>query len=55
MGYTGRAGQPAASQFVYDGPTFTGKSLAADDYHFAWPIPAREIKVNANLTQNPGY
>lgn len=32
-----------------------GATLAADDYRFALPIPKRELDVNENLVQNPGY
>lgn len=34
---------------------YTSRTLAADDYHFSWPIPAYEIQVNSNLVQNSGY
>lgn len=56
-GYTGRAAQPKASAYVYPGANYDQKSMAADDIHWVWPIPAYEIKVNKNLEneQNPGY
>jgi len=34
---------------------FEAKTMAADDYHFNWPIPSYEMKVNSNLVQNIGY
>lgn len=55
LGYSGRANQPAAANYVYTGAEFTDHALEADSKYFAWPIPAREIKVNPNLTQNAGY
>ncbi|MBF1498394.1 RagB/SusD family nutrient uptake outer membrane protein [Prevotella pallens] len=56
MGFNGRPAQPkAADKLVVTGENFTDKVLPADSKFFAWPIPAREIKVNSNLTQNPGY
>ena len=55
LGYSGRDNQPAAENFVEKGSEFTGKVLQADSKYFAWPIPAIEMKVNPNLTQNEGY
>ena len=55
LGYSGRANQPAAANFVFTGAGFTDHSLQADSKNFTYPIPAREIKVNPNLTQNEGY
>ena len=55
LGYSGRANQPAAANFVFTGAGFTDHSLQADSKYFTYPIPAREIKVNPNLTQNAGY
>ncbi len=56
-GYNGRAGQPILEQngLVLSGPNYTQKSLPADDYHWLFPIPSYEIKVNDNLVQNDGY
>ena len=34
---------------------YEAKVMAADDYHFNWPIPSYEMKVNSNLEQNKGY
>ena len=34
---------------------YEAKVMKADDYHFNWPIPAYERKVNDNLVQNNGY
>ncbi len=34
---------------------YEAKTMAADDYHFNWPIPSYEMKVNSNLVQNKGY
>ncbi|RYD89640.1 MAG: RagB/SusD family nutrient uptake outer membrane protein, partial [Sphingobacteriales bacterium] len=25
------------------------------DKNYLWPIPARDLSLNPNLTQNPGY
>ena len=34
---------------------YEAKTMAADDFHFNWPIPSYEMKVNSNLVQNKGY
>lgn len=56
-GYTGRAAQPYAAYlgYVTSGDNYTDKSMPADDYHWVWPIPSYEIRINPNLKQNPGY
>ena len=58
-GYTGRAVQSAASRYgmFQTGKNYEQKSMAADDIHWVWPIPAYEVKVNQSLEneQNPGY
>ncbi len=34
---------------------YEAKVFDAGDYHFNWPIPSYEMKVNVNLIQNEGY
>ena len=57
LGYDGRPGQTFASEngVIVKGDNFDGKTLAASDYHFVWPVPTHEIQVNPNLVQNEGY
>lgn len=57
LGYDGRPGQPFASDnnIIVRGDNFDGKTLAASDYHFVWPVPTHEMQVNLNLVQNEGY
>lgn len=52
-----RTPQTAASDahILMTGPYYEQRVLAATDYHFCWPIPEYEIKVNNNLVQNDGY
>ena len=54
-GFEGRAAQDGAADAVQSSAAFVGKSMAADDVHWQWPVPAYELKVNENLVQNPGY
>ncbi len=48
-------------QVAGDGPYFTkartvgNKPADPDDHLMVFPIPAKQITANANLTQNPGY
>lgn len=44
-----------AENVIMKGASFDERALAANDFHFCWPIPSYEIKVNPNLKQNPGY
>lgn len=54
-GFEGRAAQDGAADAVQGSAAFVGKSMTADDFHWQWPIPAYELKVNENLVQNTGY
>lgn len=62
-GFDGRAAQPFAAKYgaaLTDDPkssvhVYDLKKLSADDYHWAWPIPAHEFRLNDNLKQNKGY
>lgn len=45
----------ASNNIIMTGASFEKRVLAADDYHFCWPIPSYEMKVNKNLVQNNGY
>ena len=55
IGYNGRPMQTGASEALNSGDVFDGKVFKADDYHFQWPIPSHEMKINKNLVQNAGY
>ena len=56
-GFTARYAQEGAAQnyAVTTGNDYVTKSLQANDYHFNWPIPSYDIKINKNLEQNTGY
>ncbi|MBQ9411380.1 MAG: RagB/SusD family nutrient uptake outer membrane protein, partial [Bacteroidales bacterium] len=56
-GFAAREGQSGAvnKNVLMTGENYTGRSWEADDYHFVWPIPAGEIRLNENLEQNENY
>lgn len=54
-GYSGRPVQSGAANAVATGANFADKVMAADDFHFNWPIPTHEMQTNLNLVQNEGY
>ena len=60
-GFSGRPAQEGALQenlimtLASIENDYEAKVMAADDYHFNWPIPSYEMKVNSNLEQNKGY
>ncbi len=45
----------AEKGIIITGASFDKRVLSADDYHFNWPIPQYEVRVNPNLVPNPGY
>ena len=59
IGYTGRSAQAGAiaGAVLQQTPSvsYVDKSMPATDYHYQWPIPGYEMKINPNLVQNPGY
>lgn len=55
IGYNGRPMQAGAVNVLNGGDVYEGKVFKADDYHFQWPIPSHEMKINKNLKQNDGY
>jgi len=58
VGFTTRYAQQAAlddQDLMTQGDYFDTRSMEASDYHFNWPIPNYELKVNPNLVQNTGY
>ena len=57
VGFAAREGQAGAllKNVLMTGESYTGRTWAADDYHFVWPIPASEIRLNENLEQNEPY
>lgn len=56
-GFTARYAQEGAAQnyAITTGNDYATKALQANDYHFNWPIPSYDIKINKNLEQNTGY
>ncbi|MBO4264292.1 MAG: RagB/SusD family nutrient uptake outer membrane protein [Bacteroidales bacterium] len=54
-GFSSRPVQPGAAKVLNHGDVYDQKELPADDYHWQWPIPADERKINKNLVQNAGY
>lgn len=55
IGFSGRPVQDNCKNIVMSGECYENKQFAANDYHFLWPIPADDMKINTNLVQNPGY
>lgn len=56
QGFSGRPFQPGATAVVMTGGNYYDlKEMAADDYHFQWPVPTYEMQTNLNLVQNEGY
>lgn len=57
LGFSGRTPQPAAIEAgaLITGDNYEKKVMKADDYHFQWPVPSYELKINKNLVQNDGY
>ena len=57
IGFSGRTPQEAcsANSILMTGEFFEQKVLPAGDYHYVWPIPSYEIKINKNLKQNDGW
>lgn len=55
VGFSGRVCQDGASNVVLHGGDYDQKVWAANDFHFQWPIPSHEMKINKNLVQNTGY
>lgn len=56
-GFSGREPQDGVKEngICMTGTHYEQKVLAADDYHFQWPVPTYEIQTNLNLEQNDGY
>lgn len=57
IGFAGRTPQETCSRnsIIMTGEFFENKSLPAGDFHYVWPIPSYEMKINSNLVQNPGW
>lgn len=57
VGFDAREGQTGALNVhaLMTGAYYTERAMAADDYHFVWPVPAGEIRLNPNLEQNDNY
>ncbi len=55
QGFSGRPVQDGCKNLIQSGENYENKQFAANDFHFIWPVPAPEMKINANLVQNPGY
>ncbi len=50
-----RTAQSGVDNIIMTGPYYNERSLAADSHYLNWPVPSYELKLNANLVQNPGY
>lgn len=50
-----RTEQPGVENLIMTGEYYNQRSLSADSHFLNWPVPSYEIKLNANLVQNPGY
>ena len=40
---------------LYEGENYVGGTTAYQDHNYVYPVPQKEIDLNPNLTQNPGY
>lgn len=56
-GFEARAGQTGAKSVnaIEVGTYYDERALEDNDYHFVWPIPSNQIKLNPNLEQNDNY
>ena len=43
------------SRMVSDGYVQVCSKGAFSERQYLWPIPAKELVINPNMTQNPGY
>lgn len=50
-----RAEQSGVQNIIMTGEYYNQRALSADSHYLNWPVPSYEIKLNANLVQNPGY
>jgi len=50
-----RTEQSGVENLIMTGEYYNQRSLSADSHFLNWPVPSYEIKLNANLVQNPGY
>lgn len=50
-----RKAQPGVENIIMTGEYYNERALAANSYVLNWPVPSYELKLNANLVQNPGY
>ncbi|MGJ1196863.1 RagB/SusD family nutrient uptake outer membrane protein [Sphingobacterium spiritivorum] len=46
---------PQSMDMIMKGVDFESKRVTAGDNKFVWGIPERDVTVNLNLTQNPGW
>lgn len=56
-GFSAREPQVGADEahVLMTGQYYEKRSMEASDYHFLYPVPAYELKLNKNLVQNDGY
>lgn len=54
-GLSVRKEQPGVENLIMTGEYYNERALAADSHFLNWPVPSYELKLNANLVQNPGY
>ncbi len=50
-----RKAQTGVENIIMTGAYYNERALAADSHFLNWPVPSYELKLNANLVQNPGY
>lgn len=50
-----RTEQSGVQNIIMTGEYYNQRALSADSHFLNWPVPSYEIKLNANLVQNPGY
>jgi len=55
IGFNGRPAQSGAINLIQQGEAFNEKVFSPTSNYLQWPIPSHELKINKNLTQNPGY
>lgn len=53
LGFSGRV--PQVLDAVLNGASYNTISVNADNLRFVWPVPDEQVRLNPNLSQNPGW